>query len=239
MTYLTFLLVFIVPPTLALAAISFFLKPNGLDLRRHWLGTGILAVIALVWTTPWDNYLVAQGIWTYGPDRVLGTLGTVPFEEYAFMVLETALNASLLALVIRPGIVDLKSRQTVRRVTALGVGLAIFGGGLFAVLGSDSFTYLGLILVWFLPPVLLQWLFDPGTLLRNALPILLGTLLPATYLTLADSFALHDGIWSIPAGTITGWTLGNVPIEEFTFFAITSLLVAQGLVLWHSLPTRS
>lgn len=42
-------------------------------------------VLAVVYTAPWDNYLVATGVWSYNPGLVTGvTLGWVPIEEYTF-----------------------------------------------------------------------------------------------------------------------------------------------------------
>lgn len=241
MTYSMFLLVFVIPPILVLAMIAVWRSSGRIDLRRHLVGTGILVLIALIWTTPWDNYLVAHRIWTYGADRVVGTIWFVPIEEYVFIVLETILIACLLVLLIRPEIAGSsrwRSGQPILRGLAFLVGSIAIGGGLLA-LRSDPGTYLGLILVWFAPPVLLQWLFDPLTLLRQYSTVLLGTMIPATYLTLVDSFALSDGIWNISPETVTGLNLGNVPLEEFVFFTVTSLLVTQGLVLWHSLPART
>jgi lycopene cyclase domain-containing protein len=52
-----------------------------------------LAVIAVVYTTPWDNYLVATGVWYYDPRLVLNlTIGYVPVEEYAFFILQAFLT---------------------------------------------------------------------------------------------------------------------------------------------------
>jgi lycopene cyclase domain-containing protein len=49
--------------------------------------TAILATVAFVWTTPWDNYLVKSGVWGYGNnDRVLYVIGFVPVEEYCFFI---------------------------------------------------------------------------------------------------------------------------------------------------------
>lgn len=89
MTYLAFHLVFIVPPVLALAWVM-----RGRMHRVHpRAGVYLLAIIfiALVYTTPWDNYLVWRGIWDYGADRVMGTIGYVPVEEYLFFVLQPLL----------------------------------------------------------------------------------------------------------------------------------------------------
>ena len=101
MTYLQFHLIFLLPPLLLLGFLT----------RRAWLrkqlpgfGLAALAVhvaVAVLYTTPWDNYLVARGVWGYGEGRVLFTLGWVPFEEYLFFVLQTLLTGMLTLLVGR------------------------------------------------------------------------------------------------------------------------------------------
>jgi lycopene beta-cyclase len=92
MTYLQFHLVFIIPPLVLLMArlprASAVLGP------RAWWTLPAIVVIALVYTTPWDNYLVYRGIWWYGPDRVIGTIGYVPVEEYLFFVLQPLLTGA-------------------------------------------------------------------------------------------------------------------------------------------------
>jgi len=45
-----------------------------------------------VYTTPWDNYLIWRDVWHYGTDRVVGTIGYVPVEEYLFFLLQPILT---------------------------------------------------------------------------------------------------------------------------------------------------
>ena len=100
MTYAQLLLVFVVPLVALLA--------TWLGLRRQlsWrlgLALGITSVLALVYTGPWDNMVVAQGVWSYPTERVLGaTIGLSRVEEYAFFVLQVLL-AGLLARALSPG----------------------------------------------------------------------------------------------------------------------------------------
>ncbi len=88
MTYLQFLILFICIPLCLL----------GWRLRRRVRRLDLimlvgLAVIAVVYTTPWDNYLVATGVWYYDPRLVLNrTIGYVPVEEYLFFILQTFLT---------------------------------------------------------------------------------------------------------------------------------------------------
>jgi len=58
--------------------------------RRELIGLILLPVLAVIWTTPWDNYLVASGVWRYDPTKVWNAvLGYVPLEEYLFFVLQS------------------------------------------------------------------------------------------------------------------------------------------------------
>lgn len=100
MTYLAFHFVFILPPIALLA-----LAVRGRMGRVHpraGLFLGLLPLIALVYTTPWDNYLVWRGVWGYGAERVIGTIGYVPVEEYLFFLLQPVLaGLGLYALLTR------------------------------------------------------------------------------------------------------------------------------------------
>src|SRR5256885_426479 len=88
-TYLQFLGVFVIPPILALLLV--------LRKRRHslpWVAVGLLCLVALTYTTPWDNLILLNGVWSYPPQRVTGVkLGLVPIEEYGFFVLQTVLTS--------------------------------------------------------------------------------------------------------------------------------------------------
>jgi lycopene beta-cyclase len=94
-TYLQFLAVFLAVPIIVLL----------LALRRNlrsllWPAIGAICLLALIYTAPWDNQLILNGVWTYPPGRVLNiVLGVVPLEEYSFFVLQTLLT-SLLALLL-------------------------------------------------------------------------------------------------------------------------------------------
>lgn len=89
MTYPLFLLLFLGLPILLLA---FFLRREWR--QAWWLRAALFTIlVALVYTTPWDNYLVATKVWYYDPTRVWNIiLGWVPLEEYLFFVLQTILT---------------------------------------------------------------------------------------------------------------------------------------------------
>lgn len=98
MTYPLFLLLFLVIP---IALLAFVLREK---IRARWwrIATVLTVLIALLYTTPWDNYLVATGVWYYDPARVWNIiLGYVPLEEYLFFVLQPVLAALITLALLR------------------------------------------------------------------------------------------------------------------------------------------
>ncbi|MBN8501714.1 MAG: lycopene cyclase domain-containing protein, partial [Sphingomonadales bacterium] len=72
--------------------------PDAWRSRSVWITILVQVVIAVVYTTPWDNYLVATRVWWYNPGLVTGfVIGYVPIEEYTFFVLQTVLMPLILA----------------------------------------------------------------------------------------------------------------------------------------------
>lgn len=229
MTYWQFdLLVLALPVALLL---------RGVPRRRVLLGpVAALSAVALLWTAPWDEHLVRTGVWTYAPDRVLARLGSVPVEEYAFVVLEVLLVG---AWALRTGTLPVGSADTpadpladpaARRRGALAWALVALAGLVLLLVGGPV-RYLGLLLVWAAPPLALQRLVA-GDLLAVRRAARLRTGLPvALWLCVADRFALADGVWAISPASSTGLGVLGLPVEEAAFFALTCLLVTDGLLL--------
>jgi lycopene cyclase domain-containing protein len=73
--------------------------PDYLRDMPGWAVILIHILLAVTWTTPWDNYLVATGVWHYDPALVTGVvLGWVPIEEYIFFVVQTIMTGLWLLL---------------------------------------------------------------------------------------------------------------------------------------------
>lgn len=230
MTYLTFLLVFILPLLLALAVAA--LRKPVPNVIRPRIGWSLLAivVIAFVYTTPWDNFLVREGIWYYGPDRVLGTIGYVPYEEYAFFILQPILAGLwLYVLLQRPVRVTWKAAPAARIIGAAGfLALSILGFALFRMSGGE---YMGLILGWACPVLAGMWAWK-GDVIWNLRSLLLKAVVPPTlYLWVVDRIAIGLEIWTISSETSLGWNPLGLPIEEAVFFLVTNLLSVKGLFL--------
>src|SRR5690348_2825555 len=50
-----------------------------------WAVLGSLVLVAMVYTAPWDNHLIAEGVWSYDPSLISGvTFGWIPLEELLF-----------------------------------------------------------------------------------------------------------------------------------------------------------
>ncbi|WP_455141432.1 lycopene cyclase domain-containing protein [Candidatus Hodarchaeum mangrovi] len=200
----------------------------------------LLALIAVIYTTPWDNYLVASEVWSYDPDKILGIIiGYVPFEEYMFFILQTFLIGLTFILIYRQfsGKIS-KSKESVMKMGLKNLlvilpVLSIWVISLVTFFSQiESLNYLNLILLWALPPISVQLLFGADILWEMKIPVSLTIGLGTIYFAITDAIAIQDGIWEIsPFQTINILLGGILPIEEFTFFLVTNVLITFGLSL--------
>lgn len=246
MTYFGVLATFVAPPLVVLAALGAvdvwrWLSSPGA--RPNWRPYAVVLAhvgLALVYTTPWDNYLVATGVWWYDPDLVTGiTLGYVPIEEYTFFVMQTLLTGLWTVWLVRggeeikeppPSMRGAAVRRRAFALTALGwaASLAL----LFS--GWERGAYLALILSWALAPVLVQAAFGADILTANWRRVALAVTIPTVYLWGVDMVALSSGTWVVDPAQTTGLTVDKLPLEEMVFFLITNLLIAFGVTLMLS-----
>ncbi len=234
MTYLQFHLVFTLPPLLLLSVLTWRAWSAGRVPRAGLVALGLHVLLALVYTTPWDNYLVARGVWGYGAGRVLFTLGWVPFEEYLFFIIQTLITGFwVLLLQRRRSMYELATApgNGVRlRVVGVLLWLGLAASGVLA-LGTERGTYYGLITAWAAPVLALQWGIGGDVLVSRWRLLLPGFALPTLYRWLADRLALSAGIWWISPQLSTGVHVLGLPLEEALFFLLTNLLVVFGMLL--------
>lgn len=231
MTYLTFHLIFLVPPIVLM--VYAHQRPQGLNENdRVDFALPLMCLIALSYTTPWDNYLVAKEVWWYGPNRVMGTIGYVPVEEYLFFVLQPLFTG----LFVYQYLGRFKSVTKPSSAAAPWIGAAIFailttvGAGLL-IDGRSGTLYMALILTW-APPILAgMWLYNGETLWALRSPLMVTTALPTVYLWGADTVAIRNRIWTISPEYTLGVSPLGLPVEEATFFLFTNLLVVKGILL--------
>lgn len=242
MTYFAFLAWCVGIPLLILALLNWqdYRRGNRLPPSlRGWSATAVVVahvVVALIYTTPWDNYLVATNVWWYNPKLVTGiVLGWVPIEEYTFFVVQTIMSSLWLHFLARRLPIKLLPAP------ARGVKIRLFSAGLVALLwlpfviilaiGWQPGTYLALTLAWALPPVIFQLGFGADILWRYRHLVFWGIAVPTLYLSIGDTFPISAGTWTIDPMQSTGIFIGSLPMEEFVFFLMTNTLIVLGTVL--------
>jgi len=219
--------------------------------RAAWVALGALSPVVLAYTWPWDRALIAQGVWGYPAGRVWTTLGGVPIEEVAFFLIQTwgvALTLFAVGRRGRPGPVgdgpvgdgpvgdgpvgDGPVGVAGRWFRWLGAAIALAGAGVGLLVGAtEPGRYLGLILVWSMPILALQWAFGGDLLWSRGRVLAWAVALPTAWLWFADRLAIHWSIWWISTEKTLGWRPLGLPIEEALFFLVASTLVAGGTLL--------
>jgi lycopene cyclase domain len=249
MTYFGFLLRFLAIPILIFLAITYWHNKSNKQIsgfqngRAVWTGISMHVLLAVIYTTPWDNYLVATGVWYYNPKLVTGLLiGYVPIEEYTFFVLETILSGLWWWFLARQCLVAPSvppSRRWKFTSSKLPVYLSTCALALLWLLftylfffGEAKWTYLSIILFWALPPIFVQLLFGADILWHYRKLVFWGIVIPASYLSLMDIVALNETTWSISTSQTRGILFfGILPLEEVIFFFITNMLITFGMTL--------
>jgi lycopene cyclase domain-containing protein len=250
MTYFTFLFIFLCLPILFLSIVAYRDARRGLrlpDSRQGFLfGAALLLhiLVAVAYTTPWDNYLVATGVWYYNPELVTGIrIGWVPIEEYAFFVLQTIMTGLLLLALSRrlpaERLEEHPSGWITRFLPVILLGSLWVWVLLRFASGWESGTYFSLIVLWALPPIMLQFAFGGDTLWRERKLVGSTLLLATLYLSITDSLAIGSGVWTIAPGQSFQIFLAEVlPLEELLFFLVTNCLIVFGITLFLAKESR-
>lgn len=241
MTYFGFLLRFLVIPIVILLALNWVerrrggTRPASLRSIPPALALGAMVLIAVVYTTPWDNYLVATGVWWYDRALVTGiTLGWVPLEEYVFFVLQTIMAGLWLLFVSRHVRVSTPfvARPGIRVGAVALVGLGWLASVLVLLSGWMPGNYLSLELAWALPPIILQLAVGADILWHYRRLVALVIIPTTLYLSAMDVLAIGSGTWTISPDHTLGMLLpGGLPLEEAVFFLLTNVLLTFGLSL--------
>jgi len=240
-SYFGFLLRFLLPPLCLLAMLNLWdgwrgrKLPSEMRGQPAWVVVLAHVVVAVVYTTPWDNYLVATRVWWYDPARVIGlTFGWVPVEEYMFFILQTIMTGLWfiwLARRLTPR-GPVPSRPMVRRYAVASAVILWLGFASIFVVNWAPGTYLALEFTWALLPIMLQLGFGADILWRYRRLIVPAILVPTLYLSVADSTAIGFGTWTFSPVKSTGWTVaGILPVEELLFFLLTNTLICFGMAL--------
>jgi lycopene cyclase domain-containing protein len=247
-TYLQFHLAVLLPAMALLVATAVASRPRvptavrrlGAS-RRYWSGVGLITVVAMVYTAPWDTHLIAKGVWWYGEGSTLTTVGHAPVGGDLFIAVGPWLTALWLSHLSVPNGWPTVTRPLRSRVVATGVAVALgvagWGWG-WGLLGADTTFYVGATLAWAAPVLALQWAVGAPRLWARRRLVALGVLVPTTYLCVADRVAIEYGIWILSERYTTGLAIAGLPVGEAVVFLVTNGVVVRGPVLYRWVSDR-
>jgi lycopene beta-cyclase len=250
MTYFGFLLRFLVIPILIFLVITWWDNRNNKlafgfqNSRTVWWAIFVHVILAVVYTTPWDNYLVATGVWYYNPKLVTGILfGYVPIEEYTFFVLETILSGLWWWFLARRVSQTIHWFAVNKVIIYISTSIFTIAWIVFTIIffsNNQPLTYLSITLFWALPPIILQLLYGADILWHHKKLVLTSILVPGIYLSIMDMYAIRDTTWSISPEQTTGILFfGILPLEEVVFFFVTNVLITFGITLLLAKESQS
>lgn len=236
LSYLGFHLLFVLPPLVVLGAMAVYRRDVWWGARPLG-GLGIVLFLAFVYTTPWDNLLIAEGVWWYGEGTTVARIWHAPVGEYLFFMLQPVLTA--LWLFQFPAIRDRSLRIGLgSRVVGAVAGLGVSGIG-YLLLGSAASFYLGAILLWAGPILAIQWGFGWSYMWEIRRTAAVAIAVPTLYYWVIDRIAIGLGIWNISSEHTVGLSLLGLPVEEMLFFLVTNLFVVQCLYMYMWLLDRA
>lgn len=164
LTYMQVHLYYTIPPTVIL-----YLLMRPFICSYDKIKIIALCALALIYTTPWDNYIIYHKAWWYRKDAVIGTIGYVPIEEYLFFIIQTIFTSLWSSLCMRWTLNSLYLRTEdhfkfyFNRYAVISILLILMATGwTYAIPGTKTF-YLGCITWWTLLCVTSIWvklLFD-------------------------------------------------------------------------------
>jgi len=96
LSYLQFLLIFLVAPTALLLAYH-----GPLHIRPVLIVCGCTAAFMVVIGVPWLHALVEMGVWGWDSDKVQATVWDIPLEAAAFFALQAVFTGTMVVLALR------------------------------------------------------------------------------------------------------------------------------------------
>jgi len=228
LSYIEFQFTYLLP---AIGVLTLITRPF-LD-RFEITKIAFITIVALIYTIPCYNYNILNEARTYTPEKVLGVLGNVPFEEYVSVVLQIVLTSLWAMLCVRwkfPFLNfnhDKQSYQTVRWIPILILSVIMAIGYKMAVPGQETF-YFGSILCWASPVIIVMWYGAGNYFVKNLIPSAFATVVPTLYLLWVNRIALKEDIWHLNKMTsLNVFVADSLPLEEALFVSITTAMVVM------------
>ncbi|KAJ6635851.1 Bifunctional lycopene cyclase/phytoene synthase [Pseudolycoriella hygida] len=230
LTYMEVHLYYTLPPIIVLYLIA---RPLISTFDRIKIIT--ICALALIYTTPWDNYIIYHKAWWYRKDAVIGTIGYVPIEEYMFFIIQTIFTSLWTICCSRWTLQSLYLRnkesskfQLIKHVGCLLI-LSIILWAWFNATPATKLFYLCTITWWALLIVVILWYIASSFVVQCYQQILCSVVFPSFYLCYVDVIALRAKVWHINESTsLEIFVVDELPLEEVVFFFITNFLVVIG-----------
>ncbi|MCX7832957.1 MAG: lycopene cyclase domain-containing protein [Ignavibacteria bacterium] len=230
MTYLSFLLVFTIVPSLLL--IITLWKTFTWDYIKVLLFVSFIAFSA---TSLWDNYAVYSGIWFFPEEKTLHIkLFYVPIEEYMFFFLQTY-TTGLFQLLYMKFYRKVKNGES-SKISFFSLPMIFLFMLEVIKLPFGKFNYLFHLLTWAGFFIFIQYLFGRKKIFKYKNFIFFPAIIMTLYFSLCDSISIGHGIWDFDPEQTIGTLVYNVPLEEIIFFLCTNLLITEAMILF--LPER-
>lgn len=199
--------------------------------RKEIFKIVFISIMALTYTTPWDNYMIYNKAWTFPPERVIAYIGYVPIEEYMFFVIQTVLSSLWALLCVRWSTPCLnfnynqKSYLLIRWVPIIFLSIVTVVGYVIAVPGKDTF-YLGCVFWWVCPVIMFLWYGTGNYFVKKIMPSSFAIIVSTLYLSWIDKIALKAKVWQINETTSLQISMvEDLPFEEAFFFLVSNFLV--------------
>lgn len=230
LTYLQVHLYYTLPPTIIL-----YLLMRPLIGSVDKIKILFLCILAVAYTTPWDNYIIYHKAWWYRKDAVLGTIGYVPIEEYLFFIIQTIFTTLWTTLMSRWSLNSLYlPSKNITKVYAIRYAVITFVtivmiiGWKNAIPATKTF-YMGSIIWWISLVVILLWYISGTYVCKRYKETLLSIIVPSVYLCYVDVIALRARVWHINEATsLEIFLVDDLPLEEISFFFLTNIIVTLG-----------
>ncbi|XP_031621320.1 bifunctional lycopene cyclase/phytoene synthase-like [Contarinia nasturtii] len=230
LTYLQVHIYYTLPPTILL-----YLLMRPLIGSFDKIKMMVLCVMAVLYTTPWDNYIIYNKAWWYRKDAVIGTIGYVPIEEYLFFVIQTIHTTLWTSLCSRWTLHSLHLKNYNRpkfhliRYGVIAISLVFIVAGYRHAIPATKPFYLGCMTCWVFVVVTLLWYMSGPYIVKRYKATLISILVPSIYLCYVDLIALRARVWHINEATsLEIFPIEDLPLEEILFFFFSNMIVALG-----------
>uniref|UniRef100_A0A2H8TRT9 Bifunctional lycopene cyclase/phytoene synthase n=1 Tax=Melanaphis sacchari TaxID=742174 RepID=A0A2H8TRT9_9HEMI len=198
---------------------------------------GSISVLAVLYAIPLYIYYVYIKARMYSPESILAVIGNVPIEEYIHVVVQTILTLLWSLIFIQWSIpclsfnCDKYSYQLIRWLPISLLSTVMVTGYMMVVLTQENF-YLGCILCWASPAIMLMWYGTGNFFVKKIIPLLIAIAGPTLYMCWINRMTVKDDK-----------DMGELALKE-VFFLITNLMVvlagscfdkAYGMIITYSL----